>query len=159
MIVRFDSVGLTNIGDVDFQGFTITVDLLSPPSTLGYRIYIDNIGDTRIVTGDYLYQENGLKKVITAAQYAANATLKRLVTREIGEDLMEAIIQGFIDLAATDAQKIAILRHIGPCQDMIIANKINASLVIANALPTTTEFTTARKNGYIALIQAAVNKL
>lgn len=162
MIIKFDSAFISNVpGDYNYQssGIVVTVDILLSPATIGYRTFIEDIGDVRIKTGDYLYQESGVKKVILSADYASNPTLKRLVTREIGEDLMESIIQGFVDLATTDLNKLDILRTIGPCMDMIVANKIQAALVIANVIATTVNFTQARKNALIALIQAAADKL
>lgn len=137
----------------------IKLEVLTPPDTMAHFIYFTEGGSDRIFVGDYIKEDRGKITLIRAAQYAAELHSRRTVVAGIAMQLMEDIIQAFVDLAATDTQKIALLRHIGPCQDMIIANKINAALVIANALPTTTEFTTARKAGYVALIQAAVDKL
>lgn len=163
MILKFDSTGLNTPGDIDYQGtgIIVTVDILVSPSTLGYYTFIENVGDVRIQTGDYLYQEDGIKKVVTSAQFQNNPQLKRLVTREIGEDLMESIIQGFIDLpvAFTDARKLSILITIGPVMNAIVANKLGFALAVANVIPTTADFTAGVKSAFIALITAAVAKL
>lgn len=161
MIVRFDSTGLDTEGDFNYQnsGIIVTVDLMTRPNILGYRTYIEGTGDVRIETGDYLIAENGIRKVVKVAQYQSSVQLKRIVVREVAIELLETVIQAFVDLAATDLVKLDLLRTIGPCMDMIIANKITAALVIANVIPTTANFTTARKNALIAMIQTAADKL
>lgn len=139
----------------------IKLEVLTPPDTMAHFIYFTEGGSDRIFVGDYIKEDRGKITLIRAAQYAAELHSRRTVVAGIAMQLMEDIIQGFEDLPVqvTDAQKIAILRHVGPCQDMIIANKLVAALRIAEALPLTAEFTSGRKAGYVLLIQTAVNQL
>lgn len=110
-------------------------------------------------TGDYIITYDGEVKVINQDEYENSIQLKRLVVQEVSIALLEDLIQAFEDLAVSDTVKIDLLRTIGPSTDMIIGNKISAARRIANAIPTTANFTAPRKNGLLALIDDAIAKL
>jgi hypothetical protein len=156
MVVKFNSSALPDQATIDqFQIRQVTI----APDVLGW-FATDLTGDILLSEGDYFLSYSSTDfRVVRRTEYLANTQLKRLVIEEIAVELIENIIQGFVDLAATDAVKLDLLKTIDVVLIMITGNKINASQVIATAIPTTANFTTPRKNGLIALIDAAILKL
>jgi len=172
MILKFDSTGLTEVGLIeDFQGvagLSLTVDyLLDDPSTpgypeegqiIGYRVSTAD-GDARLVTGDYIVFLKPKISVVTISEYANDVEKRRIVEHEVSVELMENLIDLINGLVVSDTVKIDLMRHVGPTLDMIVTNRIQAANVIANALPTTTNFTQNRKNAFLAVIGTALAKL
>lgn len=156
MIIKFNSSGLNTPGDFTHQGTAISVDILSPPDVLGFRVFIPNIGDIRIQNDDYIIVRNGERKVILRSDYLANSQLSRLVTEEIGIQLLEDMIQALQDLPVLDAVKLDLLKTVDVVLIMVVGNKINAARTICNAIATTANFSTTRKNALLALLDAAI---
>lgn len=173
MIIKFDSTGLTELGVIEnFQGvngLSVTVDLLLDDQQhpnypiegriIGYSVYVDDVGDVRIVTGDYIVFIKPKTSVITMSEFENDLEKKRIVQHEIAVGLLEDIIQLLVDLSVTDTIKIELLRHVAPVIDMVNGNKLTAANVIANALPLTSNFTNGRKNAFLATIAASLAKL
>lgn len=156
MIIKFNSTGLNTEGNFTHQGTTITVDLLLSPNTLGFRVFIPEVGDVRIQNNDYIIVNNGDRKVILRADYLANQQLRRLVVHEVAIQLLEDMIQMLQDLVATDAVKLDLLKTVDVVLIMVIGNKITAARVICAAIATTANFTTARKNALLAQLDTAI---
>lgn len=158
MVIKFDPLNKPSfitqdflVQNLDEQGNVIN-------EVIGYYITL-NGNDIRVTNGDYFIVNNSEIKVILRSEYLASADSKRIVVKEIAIELLENIIQAFVDLATTDLIKLDILKTVGPCVDMIIANKIQAARIIAAIIPTTTNFTNARKNALLALIDESITKL
>ena len=107
-------------------------------------------------TGDYAFLLNGHAKVVTQTEYQNDELLKRLVVERVAIGLLEDMIQALQDLAVTDAVKLDLLKTVDVVLIMVVGNKIQAARTICNATPTTANFTTARKNALLSLMDTAI---
>lgn len=133
----------------------------SPPSYVrsfgnGWFALIADHTCKPIGTNDYIIVKNGDIVVVSQADYTNNVSLKRKVVEEIAIQLLEDMIQALDNLAVTDLVKLDLLKTVDVVLIMVVGNKIQAARQICNAIATTANFTTARKNALLALLDTAI---
>lgn len=164
MIIKFNSTGMNTVGDFDYQGVIITVDILVSPSTLGYRTVDSETGDSRIVTGDYIFKSNGTVKVYKAIDYIANGgnnLTNEAVRRGVGDDLIKEVITAIKNLpvAFTNDRKANIGNTIGVSLWLAERGELVLGRAQANNTATNADYTASVKSGLISIFDTHIAKL
>lgn len=155
MLIKFNSSLLPSAEIITLLNLR---EMQLAPGVFGW-VATDNTGDVYVNNGDYFIVNGNDFKIIARDNYIANTDMNRLVVKEISIELMENIIQSFVNMAITDAVKLSIIVTINPTLTAIVGNKLQFARAIYVATATTTNFTTGIKNAGLSIIDAAIAKL
>jgi hypothetical protein len=158
MIVKFDHTDPFEFPEV-IEYFVLDDPGPPPQQVLGWRIDHPTLGSISLNDGDYIIAYPGDVRVISNSDYESNEQLRRLVIKEIAIKLTEDMIQALQDLPVTDAVKLDLLKTVDVVLIMVVGNKIPAARTACNAIATTANFTTTRKNVLLGMLDDAMDLL
>lgn len=119
----------------------------------------DKNGQTwKLVDGDYIaIDDDG------HVTYFASATIDNLARQKykeaLGKEALRNIWKALADSGLIDIVKASILQTVSPVLVACLAGEVQAAKLIAQATPTTADFTAGRKNALINILNDAIAKL
>ena len=114
--------------------------------------------DIKLSDGDYIIQDdnNIVTGYITAAQYAVGNGNTQIIKETVSKQCLRTIWQTLSQSGLTDTVKASLINTILSTIVALTAGEVKAALIIANATATTTDFTTARKNALITILNNSI---
>jgi hypothetical protein len=126
------------------------------PGTLGWKVNFYNGGSDLVSEGDYVSDEGNEIKIIKASDYNSNAALKQFIREKIGKQIVIDLYDTLESQGLSNAVESSIISTVLPVLVALGFGWIKGARVTCNNLPTTADFTAARKTFILNKIDVAL---